>query len=228
MPVALAAAGAVLAGAAAPLRIIAHQRRRRLNRPEQVDSIAVLGTAQYDGRPSRQLLGRLRHARDLAEQFPGARVFTVGGNLPGDRFTEAGVSRGWLIDHGVDPQRITAVEKGSDTRGSMVDVAAFAPGRTLVVTDPNHCLRAERISRGAGIDAVGSPTPYCPARCPRKVYWLTLAHEVGGLVVQDVAALAGDGAADRLEALLRQIEGWLRPSRRPRHDHLRTLGKKRG
>lgn len=155
--------------------------------------------------------------------YPSARVFTLGGNLPGDRFTEAGVGKSWLVGNGVESRRVTAVEVGSDTRGSMDELATFSPGRTLVVTDPNHTLRAEKIARRTGLNALGSPSPYCPARCPRTAYWLTLAHEVGGLAVQDLYALVGYRAADKLESQLRVVEGWLRPSRRARHDHLRTL-----
>lgn len=186
----------------------------------------MLGTAQYDGRPSRQLEGRLRFALELANKYAQARVFTLGGNLPGDRFTEAGVSRAWLAEHGVDEHRLCEVAVGSDTRGSMKALRELNPGRTLVVTDPNHALRAEKITRRAGIAATSAPTPYCPARFPSKSFWMTLMHEVGGLVVEDVAALGGEAAAIRLEALLRAVEGFLRPSRRMRHAHLRTLSGK--
>ena len=51
-----------------------------------VKYVVVLGTAQYDGRPSRILAGRLRHAGELAISR-GLPVITVGGQLPGDRFT---------------------------------------------------------------------------------------------------------------------------------------------
>lgn len=210
-----------LAPAIYPLRILVHAHRRR-NAGVNPDAVAVLGTAQYDGRPSRQLLGRLEHSRDLARRWPQARVFTLGGSLPGDRFTEAGVSRTFLVVQGISAKRITALEVGSDTRSSAEALAAENPGRVVAVTDPHHALRTEKIFRSVGLDAEALPTPYCPVKFPRKQWWLTLAHEVGGLLVADVFRLAGARAADRVEDMLRRFEGALRPSRRARHDHIRA------
>ncbi|AIT61571.1 YdcF family protein [Corynebacterium doosanense] len=210
-----------LAPAAYPLRILVHARRRR-DAGENPGAVAVLGTAQYDGRSSRQLLGRLEHARDLARRWPEAKVFTLGGSLPGDRFAEAGVSRTFLLEQGISADRITALEVGSDTRTSAEALAAQNPGRVVAVTDPHHALRTEKIFRSVGLDAVVSPTPYCPVRFPVRQWWLTLAHEVGGLLVADVFLLAGARAADRVEDSLRRCEGALRPSRRARHEHIRA------
>ncbi len=187
-----------------------------------MDALVVLGTAQYDGRPSRQLTARLEHALLLWRRGVAGRVFTLGGNLPGDRFTEAGVAAAWLAEQGVPASVILQVPQGSDTRGSyhaLLD--AHEPGRVLIVTDPNHSLRAELLARGAGIDAVASPTRTTPARFPSRAWWLTLSHEVGGLVVVDASRALGRSAADKVEESLRRLQGWLRPSRRARHEHLR-------
>ena len=101
----------------------------------------VLGTAQYDGVPSRQFAARLDHAVGLWEAGVAKRVYTLGGKLPGDRFTEAQVGRDYLAERGVPA---TAVPEGNDTVGSyraLVD--KHEPGRVIIVTDPNHALRAE-------------------------------------------------------------------------------------
>ena len=55
-----------LAAASWPARILWHSARRSRSTPATVDSAAILGTAQYDGRPSAQLRGRLEHAVDVA------------------------------------------------------------------------------------------------------------------------------------------------------------------
>ncbi|WP_246049230.1 YdcF family protein [Corynebacterium tapiri] len=205
-----------------PLRILATARRRRRLTAE-VDSLAVMGTAQYDGRPSPQFAARLEHVADLASRFPDAHVYTLGANLPGDRFTEAEVGRKFLVARGVEKQRITALPEGNDSRASLKALYLQQPGRTVVVTDPHHVLRTEILAQQEGLQAIGSPAPGCPSRFPRKSWFRTLAHECGGLLVADVSARWGNGAADRVEELLRNIESRLRPSRRARHDHLRTL-----
>ncbi|GAB3690307.1 YdcF family protein [Corynebacterium nasicanis] len=181
----------------------------------------MLGTAQYDGTPSRQFAARLDHALTLWNAGAARHVYTLGGKLPGDRFTEAQVGRSYLVDRGVPAGAVTEVAQGNDTVGSyrgLVD--KHEPGRVIVVTDPHHALRAEILARQAGMEAVASPTQTSPTRWPAAAWWRTLVHEVGGMLVVDVSRVLGRYWADRLETLLRGVEAGLRPSRRARHDAL--------
>lgn len=210
-------------------RILLSSRTRRVPPPAQ--QLLVLGTAQYDGRPSRQLAARLDHAVSRAAQLPAARVITVGGNRAGDRFTEAAVGRNYLIEHGVAEDRVIAVPEGSDTRGSVAAILAEVPGaarrNTLVITDPNHVHRATLLVRSGGMNASPDPTPSSPTRFPAVSWWLTFTHEFGGLLVVDVSRLLGRDAADKVEDMLRWVQGWLRPSRRARHTRLRRQREQR-
>ncbi|MGD7002853.1 YdcF family protein [Corynebacterium halotolerans] len=193
--------------------------------PVPAGQVLVLGTAQYDGRPSRQLAARLDHAVTRATQLPDARIITVGGSLPGDRFTEAGVGRTYLIERGIAEHRMIAVPDGSDTRGSVTAMVNRVPGateeHTLVITDPLHSRRAELIVRQEGVPATADPTPSSPTRFPDRAWGLALSHEVGGLLVVDLYRALGRRAADMVEERLRLVQGWLRPSRRARHEQLR-------
>nr|WP_143336658.1 YdcF family protein [Corynebacterium pacaense] len=205
------------------LRILGYSLVRRPNDGETIDSILVLGTAQYDGRPSKQFAARLRHTAELWHQCETQRVYTVGGKLPGDRFSEAAVGREFLLREGVDPDLIRVHPHGSDTRGSYADLDPREVGRVLIVTDPNHSYRAVRIARRMGFDAAPSPTPFSPTVFPSRSFFLTLLHESGGVVVLDVSAVFGQRVADRLEDTLRSLQAVLRPSRRVRHEQLRRL-----
>ncbi|AJE33726.1 hypothetical protein B842_09385 [Corynebacterium humireducens NBRC 106098 = DSM 45392] len=202
------------------IRILLHAYRRR-RRPSPADSLVILGTAQYDGTPSRQFAARLDHAVGLWEAGVAKHVYPLGGKLPGDRFTEAEVGKRYLVERGVPAEAVTPVPEGNDTQGSYAAlVAGHEVGRVIIVTDPNHALRAEILARQAGMDAVASPTQTSPSHFPSAAWWRTLAHEVGGMVVVDVSRVLGEGPADRLEGLLRRLEAGLRPSRRARHDAL--------
>ena len=148
----------------------------------------VLGTAQYDGRPSRILAGRLRHAGELATA-EGLEVITVGGKLPGDRFTEAGVGRTFLREH-FPHLTVHAVEEGMDTRSSLKAVKeAFALSDATIITDPLHRLRTALIARQEGLKATVSGTPYYPAARFSTPWWRYLAHETGGVAYALVAGL---------------------------------------
>ncbi|MGP6172715.1 YdcF family protein [Corynebacterium sp. A21] len=187
--------------------------------------LLVLGTAQYDGRPSRQFAARLDHALRRSRELPGIPVVTVGGKLPGDRFTEAEAGRRYLREKGVAGERLLAVPEGSDTRGSyaaaLEQLPWLAGQRGAVITDPLHSRRAVLLAQAAGIPAVGDPTGTSPTKCPSPAWWRALSHETGGLAVVYVSRLFGRGAADRLEDILRRLQARVRPSRRARHEQLR-------
>ena len=63
-----------------------------------IEAIIVLGAAQYDGHPSRILSARLEEAVDAHALYPQIPIVTVGGKLPGDRFTEAEVGQSYLSE----------------------------------------------------------------------------------------------------------------------------------
>lgn len=224
---------------------------------QQPKAIIVLGAAQYDGRASRVLAARLDHARILAARHPSALIITVGGRLPGDRFTEAEVSRAYLLDAPpldssqpgaggsfvpVGPGRVRAVSLGNDTAESLAAVAYEfpelssahggtgqsrrrrrgnrTPARVTIVTDPLHVPRTYLLARKAGLNARVSPTRTCPQRFPQAAWWRYLAHEAGGLLVLAVEIATTPAVARRLRAVLYRVEGFIRPSRKPRNRYL--------
>ncbi|MAT06212.1 MAG: hypothetical protein CL424_14335 [Acidimicrobiaceae bacterium] len=130
---------------------------------DPTDAIMVLGAAQYDGRPSPQLAGRLDHAAALYGAGVAPTVVVTGGNIPGDRFTEAEASAAYLIDLGVPESAIVQVGQGNTTYDS---VAAAVPvldtlgiDEVALVTDPYHALRSRLIAEelGLGVDVASVP-----------------------------------------------------------------------
>lgn len=213
----LAVIGAALVG------VIGRGHYRPTNKPRTAyGTIIVLGTAQYNGIPGRQFAARLRWAAELWHQHETQTIITVGGNLPGDVFTEAEVGRTTLLKAKVDPDCMIAVPEGNDTLGSYVALKPHLVGKALIVTDPHHALRAELLARLVGIDAQASPTPYCPTTFPTKSWFLSLSHELGGLIVVAIHALLGRRSAAVVEDWLRYAQGLLRPSRVARHEKLRA------
>ena len=125
-------------------------------------AIVVLGAAQYDGRPSPQLEGRLLTAIDLWNEG-GAQYFIVtGGRQEGDRFTEAETSRNVALDRGVPDDRILFEDQGTTTWESLQGVAQLVEqyeiSSVILVTDPYHAMRASLIAKRSGINVVGVAT----------------------------------------------------------------------
>jgi vancomycin permeability regulator SanA len=135
------------------------------------DAIVVLGAAQFNGRPSPVLQSRLLHALDLYRAGVARRIVTVGGNKPGDRYTEAHAGKDWLNEHGVPLTALDAVPTGSDTLQSIVAVAREFD---------HHSWRSVTMARDNRTEAVTSPTRGGPTVGSRDTQAHYILRETGG------------------------------------------------
>ena len=154
------------------------------NRDEAVpsDAIIVLGAAAYDARPSPVFEERLRHGIDLYQRgMAGRLIFTGGYGGRGARYSEAQVGRRYALRHGVAPEAILIESVSRTTRQNLQQAARLMRSnglrRAIVVSDPLHMARALRLSREAGIEALGSPTPTTRFRS-FSTQWKFLLQEV--------------------------------------------------
>lgn len=123
------------------------------------EAIVVLGAAQYDGRPSPQLEGRLLTAIDLWNDGSAKYFIVTGGRQEGDRFTEAETSRNVALDRGVPDSNILFEDEGTTTWESLQGVAQIVQqyeiSSVILVTDPYHAMRASLIAKRSGINVAG-------------------------------------------------------------------------
>jgi uncharacterized SAM-binding protein YcdF (DUF218 family) len=162
------------------------------------DAIVVLGSAQYNGRPSSIFAARLEHARRLYLEGVAPVVVTVGGKKSGDNFTEAEAGRDYLARDGVPAKSLLAVPEGVDTLESMRDVAAVFRQhgwqKAVLVTDPWHVMRAQRMADDAGIEAASSPTRQGPAVQTRTTQFKYIMRETAAYLVYRVTGRSVTGA----------------------------------
>ena len=151
------------------------------------DAIVVLGSAQYNGVPSSIFEARLEHALELYEDGVAPVVVTVGGKADGDQFTEAASGRDYLAEAGVPEDALLAVEEGVDTLESMRAVGTVFHERgwdsAVLVTDPWHAMRAERMAEDAGITADSSPTRQGPAVQTRTTQFRYILRETAAYLL---------------------------------------------
>jgi uncharacterized SAM-binding protein YcdF (DUF218 family) len=145
------------------------------------DAIVVLGSAQYNGVPSSIFEARLEHAITLYEDGVAPVIITVGGKAAGDAFTEAQAGREYLVGGGIPDDALLAVPEGVDTLESMRAVSTAFDERgwtsAVLVTDPWHAMRAERMAEDAGIEAESSPTRQGPAVQTRATQFRYILRE---------------------------------------------------
>ena len=162
------------------------------------DAIVVLGSAQYNGVPSSIFEARLEHALALYEADVAPVIVTVGGKADGDQFTEAESGRAYLAEAGVPEDGLLAVEEGVDTLESMRAVATAFDGRgwssAVLVTDPWHALRAERMAEDTGITADSSPTRQGPAVQTRTTQFRYILRETAAYLLYRVTGESVAGA----------------------------------
>lgn len=172
---------AVVAGYLGILSIrVERESRRDEARPSDV--IIVMGAAEYSGKPSPVLKRRLDHAAELYHRQMAPFVMTTGGPGGDPSFTEGGVGRSYLIEHGVPAEAVIVETEGDSTAWSLSAASEILRRMDLrsciIVSDGYHIFRTRRILQQAGFQAVGSPWESGEAR-PAREWWLCFRQAVG-------------------------------------------------
>lgn len=132
------------------------------SRVDDADVIAVLGAAEYEGKPSPVFAGRLEHAQLLYEQGRSGLVLVLGAGRPGDITTEAEAGRDYLIGRGLPPGDVVAIPAGHTTLESLRAAASYMDSHGMrsafLVSDPWHNLRIKRMASDLGIEGYASAT----------------------------------------------------------------------
>src|SRR2546427_1608173 len=86
------------------------------------DAIAVLGAAQYNGRPSPVFRARLDHAATLYQRGLAPVVLVTGGVGAHDSLNEANVGRDYLARLGLPDEAVLPLARGPLTYSSLEQV----------------------------------------------------------------------------------------------------------
>ena len=152
---------------------------------QPADVILVLGAAEYRGRPSPVLRARLDHALDLYGRKLAPRILTTGGSGGDPVFTEGGVGRSYLTQHGVPSDAIIVETEGESTVESTTMAAEIMLRMELhsviVVSDGYHIYRVKQMLEARGLTAYGSPRPD-HSQSPLHLRWNYLKQAFGYLL----------------------------------------------
>jgi uncharacterized SAM-binding protein YcdF (DUF218 family) len=130
------------------------------------DAIAVLGAAQYNGRPSPVFRARLDHGATLYQRGLAPVVLVTGGIGPGDTLSESEVGRRYLLKLGLPEDAALALPAARTTFSSVAAVARWFQGRdsrrVILVSDGFHMLRLRIIALRLGLAPFTSPAINSP------------------------------------------------------------------
>ena len=139
------------------------QQQMWVDETRPADAIVVLGAAEYAGHPSPVFRARLDHALALYHRGIAPVVITTGGHGEDPQFSEGGVGRKYLIDHGVPEESIIAETQSDNTDESTQRVAAIMQKNGMkscvVVSDGYHIFRVKKMLGRFGVQAYGAPRP---------------------------------------------------------------------
>jgi len=177
----LLGAAVLLAYAGYLAREVWQVAERDESRPAAV--IVVFGAAEYSGRPSPVLRGRLDHALELYRRGLAGKLITTGGRGGDPHFTEGGVARNYLVANGVPPENILVEEESTSTAETVLAVAEIMQrnkmGTCLVVSDGYHLFRIKRQFESKGIEAYGSPREVRGEMPRGERVWVTVKQVLG-------------------------------------------------
>ena len=135
--------------------------------------------------PIADMLTRIRNANRIerpAVEMPATRLkervaqvlkdegfildYQVGSYGPDDNYSEAHVGTQYLIQRGINPERIITQQGSGTTRDSIRAATVLMRGKdwktALVVSDGFHLFRSKRMFEDEGITAYASPVPNSP------------------------------------------------------------------
>ena len=139
----------------------------RRSEPQKSQAIIIMGSAQYNGVPSPDLLARLQDADALYRQHLAPLIVATGAKEPGDNFTEAETEATWLKLNGVPASAILQVG-GRTTWQNLSLASAVLEHRgihdVLIATDGFHEDRCLAISSELGLQAKPVPATNSPIK----------------------------------------------------------------
>ncbi len=153
----------------------------------QEDALIVLGAGIHGDRVSQSLAYRLDAAVQYHQMNPDALIVVSGGQGPQELITEAEAMRKYLIDYGVDEEKIVKEEQSTSTlenfkfSKALLDERLGHTYRVAYTTNSFHIYRAGRLAKDAGLSVSRVPaqssnftkvSDYLRECCAVWVMWL--------------------------------------------------------
>ena len=138
----------VLAEAARNINIAAVRMRKHPN----LEYIIVLGAHVEGTRLTKALLERTRRALQYMEENPETKAVLSGGKGDGESITEAQAMCNYLVEHGIDRERLILEEKSTNTTENLkFSLGMIGLNHSVgIVTNNFHVFRGTAIGKKCG------------------------------------------------------------------------------
>ena len=133
--------------------------------PNDADYLIVLGAGVNGTEPSLSLYNRLAAAENWLREHPRSVAVLSGGQGQNEQISEAECMYRWLVQNGIEPERLYKEEHSASTQENfqysaqiLLDLnGGIMPQPVAVVSSEYHLYRAKKFAEQTGIEAVGIP-----------------------------------------------------------------------
>ena len=153
-----------------------------------LEYIIVLGAHVQGTRLTLALLERTRRALEYLEENPDTKAVLSGGRGDGESITEAQAMCNYLVEHGIDRERLILEERSTSTTENLkFSLALIGLDHSVgVVTNNFHVFRGTAIGRKCGCREIYPiPSRYCSWRLliyiPREILAIIKDKIVGNM-----------------------------------------------
>lgn len=153
------------------------------------DYVIILGAQWRKGGPSEVLRRRLDKAVEYLKENPGTQVIVSGGQGNNEPVSEAAGMRGYLVDAGINDERILVEDTSVNTFQNLVFSGRLLDrenDKVVIVTNNFHVFRSIRIAEKQGYKnvegmAAGSVAGMAPHNLLREFFGVVKDFLVGNL-----------------------------------------------
>ncbi|WP_066054050.1 YdcF family protein [Robertmurraya korlensis] len=141
--------------------IIKEAYSKEIYETEEIDFVIILGAGLRGEEPSKTLQGRLDAGLTFLKENQDIPVIVSGGQGPGETITEAEAMGTFLVENGVDKERIIYESLSTDTdenlkfSGEMMTQLGMEKPKVLIITSDYHLFRAKLLANDYGLTAYG-------------------------------------------------------------------------
>lgn len=136
---------------------------------KEADYMIVLGCQVRGRKITRSLRYRLEAAYEYAEENQNTKIIVSGGQGFGEDISEAEAMKGWLVEKGIQPERIYMEDKSTNTHENMKFSREWIEGQSgslenrkiVVVSNSFHICRALKLGQKQGfqnLEGLGART----------------------------------------------------------------------
>lgn len=128
------------------------------------DYAIILGAKVNGETPSLSLRYRLDAALNYANDYPHVQLVLSGGQGPGEHISEAEAMRRYLMENGIDEDRLLLESTSTSTYENILYSQEMLPSAVkslTIITSDYHLERAKRIAKNLNLqaDVVAAKTP---------------------------------------------------------------------